>query len=462
MPAGALGDIFDRRRLLFCSQSATAITIALIAMLTLKGLVGPVVLLIASVLCGAFSTISATTSDAILPQIVERGDFSAAIALMGFRYQFSRAIGPILGGVLIAYASIGHAFLMASVAPFGTLAFLWIWHPTREAAAFPAERVTAALRAGIRYVRYAPQLTAVMIRVVAFIGVGSAMWGLLPVYVHHYLKLDALQYGILFGCFGLGGMLGSVMAFSINRSASEEVVLAAATIAFALNLFLITRMRDPFSLALMLFFGGFAWSAGMINLETAVQMAAPDWVRARISAIYLLVLNGSVAAGSASWGLVASYYGTSHALRYAGVAMIATLALGLRFRLAAIATVKQDRSIPRLAPIELPVAAAPEGMPILLTMARRRLPGINSRCMDSVPASLRARRTLCRRRYRRSLPNPSPDVRDPRARSSADSMADPTPGRRRLPILRAIPAASAARPARSMRPCRSPGRSASS
>src|SRR5208282_1765792 len=79
MPAGALGDIFDRRRLLFCSQSATAITIALIAMLTLKGLVGPVVLLIASVLCGAFSTISATTSDAILPQIVERGDFSAAI-----------------------------------------------------------------------------------------------------------------------------------------------------------------------------------------------------------------------------------------------------------------------------------------------------------------------------------------------------------------------------------------------
>src|SRR5208282_1879394 len=120
--------------------------------------------------------------------------------------------------------------------------------------------------------------------------------------------------GILFGCFGLGGMLGSVMAFSFNRSASEERVLAGSTVAFALNLFLITRMRDPFSLALMLFLGGIAWSAGMINLKTAVQMAAPDWVRARISAIYLLVLNGSVALGSASWGLVAFYCGTSHTL----------------------------------------------------------------------------------------------------------------------------------------------------
>src|SRR5208282_4436273 len=368
LPAGALGDIFDRRRLLFYAQSATAITIALLAMLTLRGLVGPVVLLISSALCGAFSIISATSSDAILPQIVGRRDFSAAIALMGFRYQFVRAIGPILGGVLIAYASIGHAFLVCSVAPFGMLAFLWIWHPTRVTAAPPAEHVTAALRAGIRYLRYAPQLTAVMIRVVAFIGIGSAMWALLPVYVYHQLRLDALQYGILFGCFGVGGMVGSVMAFTVNRRASEELVLAGSTIVFALNLFVITHMRSPRSLALTLFVGGVAWSGGMINLKTAVQMAAPDWVRARISAIYLLVLNGSIAIGTASWGLVASYCGTSHTMQYASVAMVATLGLGLRYRLAAIATVKRDRSTHRLAPIELPVSTPQEGMSILLTL----------------------------------------------------------------------------------------------
>lgn len=368
LPAGVLGDVFDRRRLLFASLTLASITMAILALLAIKGWAGPAVLLVACGVVGLFAAITSTTMDAILPQIVARRDLEAAIALSSIRYHLSRAIGPVLGGLLISVASIGHSFLLSGLVPLAFVSFVLTWRAPEDPTALPAERMGAALRAGLRYVGHAPQLTAVLIRVIAFIGVGSAMWGLFPAYVRHHLGFDAFHYGLLFGTFGLGGMLGSAAAFGMSKTRSGDAVLGAATLAFAVNLFLITRTRNVPLLAVTLFVGGLAWSAGLVGLKTAVQMAAPEWVRARISAIYLFSLHGAVSAGGVVWGTIASYYGTPDALRLAGVAMVVTLCLAFRYRLVSISAVTEDHVVPRMAPLELPAAVAQEGSAFMITL----------------------------------------------------------------------------------------------
>lgn len=368
LPAGVLGDVFDRRGLLLCALALDSLAMGVLALLTVKGLVGPGVLLTLCTLLGLFAAIISTTLDAILPQVVARKDLSAAIAVGGIRYHLSRAAGPVLGGLIITSASIGQSFLLCALLTLIFIVLLGIWRWPRDTSELPAERLGAALRAGLRYVGNAPQLTAVLIRVVAFIGVGSAMWALFPFYAKHHLGFNAFQYGVLFGSFGLGGTLGSVTAFALSRTRSGDTVLGVATLGFALILFLVMRTADIRLLAALMFFGGIFWSTGMLGLKTAIQIAAPEWVRARISALYLLALHAAVSVGSASWGLVASRYGTPMALRCAAVAMVGTLILMLRYRLIAVSAVTEDHLVPKLAPLELPAELAQDGVAVMITL----------------------------------------------------------------------------------------------
>jgi len=369
-PAGALGDVVDRRRLLSIGLALTSITMAATAMLTIKGLIGPVLLLTVSAVIGLFGAATSNTMDTVLPQIVSRKDFAAAIAITGFRYQLSRAIGPVLGGILIVSASIGHAFLFCAIAPFGLLIFCWLWRP-EPGSGLPAEQMSAALKTGVRYVINAPRLQTVLIRLVAFIASGSAMWALLPVYVRHHLGLDAFHYGLLFGAFGLGGAFGSVTSYGLSLRISEESALRFATVGFAVNLFLLTRVHDVLGLAIVLFIGGAAWATGTVSLKTAMQVAAPDWVRGRISAIYQFSLHGAVSVGSVIWGIVASYWRTPDTLQYAGVMMAMTLLLTLRYRVASIPAVTEDHTVPRMAPLDLPAALAEQETPLMISQEYR-------------------------------------------------------------------------------------------
>ena len=374
LPAGALGDVVDRRRLLSIGLALTSVTMAAMAMLTLRGMVGPIVLLAGSAIMGLFGAAISNTMDAVLPQIVKRKDFAAAIAVTSFRYQLSRAIGPVLGGLFIAVASIGHAFLFCAIAPFGLLAFCWLWRP-EPGSELPSEQMGAALKTGLRYVINAPRLQTVLMRLVAFIATGSAMWALLPVYVRHHLGLNALHYGLLFGAFGLGGAIGSVTAYGLSLRISEESTLRLATVGFAINLFLLPRVHDILGLSAVLFVGGAAWSAGMVSLKTAMQVAAPDWVRGRISAIYQFSLHGAVSVGSVTWGIVASYWRTPDTLQFAGVMMAVTLLLALRYRVASIPAVSEDHEVPRMAPLDLPAALAEQKTPLMISQEYRIDPG---------------------------------------------------------------------------------------
>src|SRR6266481_6339759 len=119
LPAGAIGDIVDRRRLILYTEFWMVGVATAIAVATFAGLVSPWLLLVLTFALSAGDAIETPTWRAVLPEMVEKEDLAAASALNGIEFNFARAIGPALAGVIIAAVGVGTAFALNAISFFG-------------------------------------------------------------------------------------------------------------------------------------------------------------------------------------------------------------------------------------------------------------------------------------------------------------------------------------------------------
>jgi predicted MFS family arabinose efflux permease len=334
IPAGALADVVDPRRLLILSQVAVvAVGVAFAALATLRWAT-PEVLLGTTFLLGAAGALAAPAWQIITPMIAPRGHLDSAIAINNAGYNVSRAIGPALGGLAISMASIALPFWVYCVTSFIVLAALLWWRPPRRPAeTLPAERFLSAMSVGIRYARNNRDLDATLIRAVAFFPFASAYWALMPLVARGLVDGGAEFYGLLMGVLGLGSIVGSFALDRMKARFGPDWSAAAATLGSALALALFATAKTPAVALAASFVAGVSWIVVMTTMFVSAQVALPDWVRGRGLAIFLTVYFGAMTAGSAVWGLVADRYGLPTALAAASAGAMIGLALTLRWRL---------------------------------------------------------------------------------------------------------------------------------
>jgi predicted MFS family arabinose efflux permease len=186
---------------------------------------------------------------------------------------------------------------------------IYRWHPPAQRSTLPPEQIFGAMRAGLRYVRHAPELRAALIRTAAFIVCASALWALLPLQARHALDLGSFGYGVLLGCIGAGAVTGAAFLSKIRQKVSNDVLVAGATVLFAIATLVLAHVHVPIAAGFVMILGGVAWITVMSSLNTAAQAAAPAWARARTLSTYSLVFMGGMAAGSALWGTIATHFG---------------------------------------------------------------------------------------------------------------------------------------------------------
>jgi predicted MFS family arabinose efflux permease len=185
--------------------------------------------------------------------------------------------------------------------------------------------VLSAIREGIRYARHAPALRAVFVRAGLFVPFASALWALLPVLARYEIKLNCHGYGILFGCLGMGAVVGALFLPQLRSRFSTDTLVAGATITFAAATAALAEVRHFEFLCLVMITGGIAWITLMSSFNVATQMAAPSWIRARALALYLLIFHGGMAVGSVLWGAVTQQAGIAMALLGAAGGLIVSL-----------------------------------------------------------------------------------------------------------------------------------------
>src|SRR6478736_1931508 len=335
LPAGALADIMDRRKFLLFTQASMVAAASVLGVMTLTRTVTPEILLVFTFLLGVGAVMNDPAWQALTPDLVPPAKLAAAVALNSAGFNIARAVGPALGGLLIAAiccgaTGSGWAFLLNAVSFFGVILFLYRWKPAKTDARNGTTTFMGAISVGLRYARQEPRIRTVLVRTLLFSIFASVFWALLPLIAS---KFGAEGFGAMLAFFGLGALGGAGVLALARRLLSPDAVIAYATLIFAVAL--CGLVRSP-SLAVASAFSaaaGLAWISILATLNLAAQTAAPAWIRARVISMYVLVLQGGLALGSAVWGAVASSSSVQFTLTFAAAALTAGLLLEPWYRL---------------------------------------------------------------------------------------------------------------------------------
>jgi MFS family permease len=371
LPAGALTDIIDARRMLIGAQLAvTAISIVFAAVVAMHWATPPV--LLATAFClGGSGALAAPAWLVITPMLVPKHDLDSAIAINNASYNVSRAVAPAFAGLAIATFSIAVPFWCFCAGNIAVLAALIWWRaPRRTRETLPAERLVSALRAGLRYARNNRDIDSTLIRAVAFFPFASAYWALLPLVARTQMQNGPEVYGILLGMVGVGSIVGSFALKSLKVRLGPDRLATLGTVGTILALALYGATHEPVVAVLASLIAGASWITMMTTLFVSAQVALPEWVRGRGLAIFLTAFFGAMTLGSAVWGKVASLEGVPTALFLAAAGAAIGMALTARWRLQTAATLDLTPSMHWRTPVFVYPVEDDQG-PILVTVEYR-------------------------------------------------------------------------------------------
>jgi MFS family permease len=366
---GVLADTLDRRRLLIAVQVGVAAVGALLATLTFADKMPPALLLVLIFIIGSGIALSTPAYQSLVPELVPRPEVPAAAALNSISVNLARALGPAIAGVLVAATGVGETFTVAAASAAFYALVVTLWRPPAAARRSP-EPFLAAIRAGGRYVRHAAVVRRIMLRAALFLVPASSLFALLPLVATKRLGLGSGGYGLLLAALGVGAIAGALVLPRVRGRLSLDQMLSAASGAFVLALVVTAFVRQLAPALVVLLFAGVAWVVVLSNLNAALQLFLPGWVRGRSLSAYQTVLFGSQAVSGLLAGPLADTVGLDETLLIAAGA-VAAGALTVRVW-PFIETGEMDRSPVVFWPEpHLAADVHPAGRPVVVTVSYR-------------------------------------------------------------------------------------------
>jgi len=328
IPAGALADIFDKRRYLIVVEWVTTAVCAIYAVMVSFGLATPGNLLLFTFLTGAAGALTVPAWQAVVPLLVPKEDLPPAIAANSVGVNISRALGPALGGAGIAWFGIAMPFWINAISNLAIVgSLLWWREPRRAKTLLPAERFGGAVLTGLRYSRHNMHLRRTLMRAIGFFLFASAYWALLPLVARDQIAGGPSLYGVLLGVIGASAVGGALCLPYLKSKLGPDWLMALGALGQALAMVLYGLAHEPLIALGASIVAGATWIAALATLSVSAQVALPDWVRGRGLALYTTVFFGCLTLGSAAWGEVAAWLGlaTAHFLAAAGAVIAVPL-----------------------------------------------------------------------------------------------------------------------------------------
>lgn len=326
---GALADRVDRRSILLSSQLFQMAMALLLGLLFATDRLGIVAIVAIAVLTGLVQSQSAPTYQAVITSLVPRERIANAVALNSLQFNLSRAVGPVIAGILLAQLGAGACFVANALSFVGVIAALWTIELPPPVAA--PESLGRSLQAGLRHVFGDP-----LLRPATLLAFGSSFLAFplityLPVLAGDVLRTGASGYSLLLTSVGLGAIVGAVgTAQRGKREGRGRLMLHAYALlgTFAAGAAL---SRWQWLSMTLLVGAGFFLTTAFSTLNSLVQELAPDALRGRVLSIFGLAFRGGGPVGSLVAGLLVRWFGAPRVM--AGYsAVLAAVALALLAR----------------------------------------------------------------------------------------------------------------------------------
>jgi MFS family permease len=338
IPAGALSDIVDRRKLLITMMSCLAVASTVLTFLAATSQASVVSLVSLTFLGSVAASMAAPTWQSIVPELVPKDELKAAVAMNSLGFNIARAVGPALGGMLLASAGATVTYGLNTSCFLVVIAALVWWRRAPSADDNLVERFGGAVRAGLRYALASADLRRVLLRASAFLLFANVVWALMPIVARQVFGGDAQFYGVMLGATGVGAIAGALVMPRIRALLGVEHLLLAAALVMAAVLVWFSLAPPQWTGIVAALCFGVAWISVLISLNSTTQAILPDWVRGRGLAVYFMASSGAVTASSVIWGAVAQFTGVRIALFAGGACLIVVSLILQRFKLPAANT----------------------------------------------------------------------------------------------------------------------------
>ena len=329
VPAGAIADMFDRRKIAMTGLGTATVFAGMLTALAFSGLTSPWVLLAFCALIGAGVALYSPAWQASIGEQVAPEHLPAAVALGTISYNVARSFGPALGGLIVLAAGAKAAFAINAACYLPLFVAFFLWQRKHVPSRLPPERIDRAIVSGARYALHSPAVRKVLVRAFVFGLAGASVAALAAIIAKDMLHGDASTYGLLLGASGVGAVIGALLVGDLRARLSTEAAVKLCAIVAGLVIVGIGFSSNLIVTCALLFLAGATNIITIALLNVSVQMSVPRWVTARALSLFSSALTGGIAIGSVIWGLVATKWGIGDALIFSGVAVLATPLVGL-------------------------------------------------------------------------------------------------------------------------------------
>jgi MFS family permease len=292
MVGGSAADRFDKRKILLATQFVQIVLAVGIGLLVMTGQIEIWQILLFATILGVSNSFEMPTLSALIPELVKREEIQSAISIDRSVFHGSRVIGPTVGGILISAWGTASAFFANAVSFVAFIAALLLLPPRRKGTAEEEEKRTSGIKDGFKYVAGdKPSLAMIILVAIQALCIFPIITVMMPLYVRMVLGLGPDRLGFLMGASAVGSVIGSLFLIGLPREKRVPLMMICAT---GITLAILGLSRGPtFYIAtglLIINSLGLATNFGLCS--TIVQERAPDYLRGRVSAVFMLSFVG--------------------------------------------------------------------------------------------------------------------------------------------------------------------------
>jgi MFS family permease len=328
LPAGALADQVDRRRFLLVTQTWMAAVAITLAVVTTCHAMSPLRLLGFTTALGIGFAVNGPPWQSLVPELVPRADLAQAVALNALNFNLARAIGPAIGGILVASLGPSATFFLNAASFLGVIVVLW--RTRTPIVVRKRQPVGRAVLDGLSFAAKSVELKSIYAGVALFAFASATVPSLLASFASDRLHAGGVGYGLLLGSIGVGAIGGAVLLPPLRSLLPPRRLLPLSMATYAVSALACSTTRTTAVAMLILVPAGAAWLTTVSTFNALTQVHAPDHVRARSLAMYTLSFLGAFSFGSIAGGALANLIGVVAVYR---VAALATLCASLIVRL---------------------------------------------------------------------------------------------------------------------------------
>jgi MFS family permease len=311
---GALADRWNRRNILLITQSLFALSAFVLAALTYAGAIRYEYIVALALLNGLVLTVDLPTRQSLVAHLVPRADLANGIALNAAAFHTARILGPAIGGLLLEWVGAAPCFLVNALSFSAILLALLSLRIQPSTDGRAPTGILQSLREGVAFVRARRGLMLLWLNVLILSTFGLSYLVLLPVFAAEVLQVGKTGLGQLYTVAGIGSLAGLLLTARLSGEVPRGWLVILAANGFAWSVIGFALTTHPLLAKGLLMLAGMFGVMQLVSTNTALQTAAPDYLRGRVVSLHTWAINAPAPFASLLIGKLAQLWGAPTAV----------------------------------------------------------------------------------------------------------------------------------------------------